>query len=215
MLARLFFHGPFFDERQPLYWNWRTLPPKQLIPVTKLNGGMMAFRREVLEDVGGFDERLRGSCVAEDIDITQRVLAFVQRPEAVVLTPAVGILHESLGQWKRKDRTIEFQLVAQHYLLCKNLAGDIRNRVWFGCMALGVLVLSCLSALRNSTLAPLSSFRDGIRCIRSGYQDCPFLKGSDEAGPRPRRRSENRTPAVQGASAASPAFSARSSSPTE
>ena len=52
LLARLFFRGPFFDERQPLYWHWRDLPSDQLIPVTKLNGGMMAYRREVLENLG-------------------------------------------------------------------------------------------------------------------------------------------------------------------
>ena len=192
LLTRLFFRGPFFDERQPLYWHWRDLPPDRLIPVTKLNGGMMAYRREVLEHLGGFDEQLRGSCVAEDIEMSQRVVAAVRRPEAVVLVPAVRIVHESMGQWKKKDRTLEFQLVAQHYLLHKNLSGDIRNQVRFWWLGAGLLVVALLSALRNGTMQPLGSFRDGLRCIHGGYSGCPFLKSRPDGTPGSGRFSQER-----------------------
>ena len=138
IFTRLFYLGPFFDERQPVYWNWKSLPLSSLIPTTKLNGGMMCFRRDVLEQAGLFDLRLRGACVAEDIEVTQRVLRVTGRANSVVLTPSVRIVHEALGTWRGEDRSIEFGLISQHYLLTKNLKGNRLNYLRYWWMAFGL-----------------------------------------------------------------------------
>ncbi len=182
IFMRLFYLGPFFDERQPVYWNWKSLPGSSLIPTTKLTGAMMAYRREVFEQVGGFDNRYRGASVGEDVEITQRILALTGRANSVVLSPVVKTIHESIGAWRGKDRTIEFHLISQHYLLQKNLRGNPLNHIRYWWMALGLLVRALVSGARRRTLQPLRSYVAGLKGVWNGYRDCPFLKPSASAG---------------------------------
>lgn len=176
VFRRLFYLGPFFDERQPVYWNLRSLPDSSLIPTAKLTGAMMAFRREVLERVGGFDKRFCGASVSEDVEIIQRIIRLANRTNSVVLAPAVKVVHGSLGGWRGKDRTIEFQLISHHYLLHKNLGEDPLNHLRYWWMAIGLFVGALISGVRRRTFQPLRSYFAGLKCIWNGYRACPFLK---------------------------------------
>jgi len=189
IFRRLFYLGPFFDERQPVYWNWKSLPRSSLIPTAKLTGAMMAFRRGILEQVGGFDERFRGASIGEDIEITQRVLRFTGRCNSVVLTPSVRIIHEALGTWRGKDRTMEFHLISQHYLLHKNLGRNPLNYLRYWWMALGLFSGALISGIRRGTLDPLLSYVAGLKCVWGGYRACPFLKPSGTISTGPATRS--------------------------
>jgi GT2 family glycosyltransferase len=180
IFTRVFFLGQFFDERQPIYWNWKRLPQSSLIPTTKLNGGMMCFRREILEQAGTFDERLHGCCIAEDIELTQRILRLTGRANSVVLTPSVRILHEALGPWRVQERAIEFSLISKHYLLAKNLKENPLNYLRYGWMAFGILLRCVVSSVRRLSSWPLRSYIAGLRGIWNGYRDCPFIKPLDE-----------------------------------
>lgn len=174
--TRLFYRGPFFDERQPVYWNWRRLDPDQLIPTAKLNGGMMAFRREALQALGGLDDqRLRGACVGDDIDVAQRMLRYTRNPASVVLAPRVQIIHESLGTWRREDRSIEFQIVSQDYLLHKNLGGAPIHHFQYWWMVFGLFLRASIASIRRKRLQPLRSFAKGIKCLQNDYRNCPFI----------------------------------------
>jgi GT2 family glycosyltransferase len=175
LFTRLFYRGPFFDERQPIYWNWRHLDPDKLLPTSKLNGGMMAFRRDILDRVGGFDDRLRAACVAEDIDIAQRILLHCGEPNAVKLVPSVRIVHESLGSWRKEDRSIEFQIVSQHYLLHRNLGYAATHHFQYWWMVFGLLLRAAIASIRRRRLQPLRSFAKGIKCIQHDYRNCPFI----------------------------------------
>lgn len=182
IFTRAFYRGPFFDERQPVYCNWRTLTPDVLIPTGKLNGGMMAFRREYLKAVGGLDDqRLCGACVGDDIDVAQRMLRHTGKSNSVVLAPRVQIVHESLGSWRREDRSIEFQIVSQHYLLTKNLGDSALHHVQYWWMVFGLFVRAAIASLRRRRLQSLRSFARGVKCIRNDYRDCPFIRPAPSA----------------------------------
>ena len=176
LFTRLFYLGSLFDERQPVYWAWDRVPPQTLIPTTKINGGMMAFRKDILMQVGGFDSRLRGACVGDDIEVTQRLRHFLGRNNGVVLAPTVRIVHESLGGWKHNPRSLEFHLISQHYLHVHPPYRSRFNKIAFWWMAFGLFIRSALSSVKRTDLSPLRSYIAGLKGVWNGYRDCPFIK---------------------------------------
>jgi GT2 family glycosyltransferase len=179
---RLFYLGPLYDERQAIYWKADWYKPGQLIPTTKLNGGCMAFRRNVLLDVGGFDPRYRGASVAEDIEISQRLLRRDLRRDALALIGGALIYHASEGNWKNNPRALEYEIVATHYWFKKNHPWNFANRLRFYWMCLGLLLWSAASTCKRCSAAPLRTFIAALIQIARHYRDCPFLKSSSGNG---------------------------------
>ncbi len=69
---------------------WRRASPAGKRDVYALVGANMSFRRDVLQDVGGFDERFRFG--AEEVDFCLR-LAMAQSPARLVYTPDARVKH--------------------------------------------------------------------------------------------------------------------------
>lgn len=176
VFRRVFYLRPLYDERQPIYWQARSYPRGALIRCGKLNGGCMAFRREALEACGGFDSRYRGSSIAEDIEISARLLKLAGRRDAIALVGGALIYHASEGSWKRNPRSIEFEIVATQYWFRRNYPWNLANRLRFAWMCAGLLLWSLASSLKRLDAGPLRSFLAGVRSIRNGYRGCPFLK---------------------------------------
>lgn len=175
LYRRIFWLPPLYDERHPVYWKAVSYTPGALIRCEKLNGGCMAFRRAALQRSRGFDPRYRGPSIGEDIEIAQRLLRLAGRRDAIALVGGALIHHASEGSWKRNPRFIEFHLVATHYWFRRNHPWNIANRLRFAWMCVGLLLWSLTSSLKRLNPAPLRSFFAGLRCISSGYSDCPFL----------------------------------------
>lgn len=177
---RLFYLGPLYDERQAAYWRARSYQPGRLIPTTKLNGGCMAFRRETIMSVGGFDSRYCGASIGEDIEISQRLLRWSRRRNALALVGGALIQHASRGNWKRSPHALEQEIVATHYWFSKNHPWSVANRLRFWWMCLGLLLWSTVSAVKRGSLGPLVRFWAGVRATREDYRGCPFLRGDAE-----------------------------------
>lgn len=177
LFRRIFFVPPLYDERQPIYWKARRYAPGTLIRCGKLNGGCMAFRREALERCGGFDTRYHGASVGEDIEISARLLRLAGRRDALALVGGAFIYHASEGSWKRNPRSIEFEIVATHYWFRRNYPWNLANQLRFAWMCAGLLLWSLARCLKRLERGSLRSFLAGLRSIRAGYRDCPFLKG--------------------------------------
>jgi GT2 family glycosyltransferase len=108
--------------QETIYDRWRSLHASQgygqrfLPKVDHLYGLCMAYRREVLQAIGGFDNRLRSN--AEDLDIGYRLVdagySLVYEPQAVVYhkrQDTFESLRRAMHQWyywafivKRKNR---------------------------------------------------------------------------------------------------------------
>ena len=173
---RFFYLGTLRDERQAYYWRAGAYRAGEILPTTKLNGGCMAFRREILARMGGFDSRYCGASVGEDIEITQRLIRFTGRMDAVALVGGALIHHASEGAWKNNDRAIELELVATHYWFRRNVPWNLANRFRFLWMCVGLFLWSLASAARRSNIAPVRRFLAGLDSIRHDYRRCPFLK---------------------------------------
>jgi GT2 family glycosyltransferase len=173
---RFFYLGRLRDERQAWYWRASESRTGDLLPTTKLNGGCMAFRREILLEIGGFDRRYCGASVGEDVEITQRLIRHTGRTDAVALVGGALIHHASEGAWKNNDRAIELELLATHYWFKRNVPWNLANRFRFLWMCLGLFLWSAASAARRRKVAPVLRFLAGLDSIRHDYRGCPFLK---------------------------------------
>ena len=176
LFRRLFYRGPFWDERQHVYWNSASYSPGQIIPTGKLNGGCMAFRTQILTRIGGFDARYRGPSVGEDVEISQRLLRLTGSTKTLAMVGGALMSHLSSGAWKARNRRQEFEIIAAHYSYRKNLPHSTPNVLRFAWMCFGILLSASASSLRRWSLQPLTSPLAGIRCVRSGYDGCPFLQ---------------------------------------
>ena len=63
--------------------------------VDTLIGCNMSFKRCVLEEVGGFDEKFRGNCLREDTDISLRVRKLNYK---LVFHPKASVIHKYTGR---------------------------------------------------------------------------------------------------------------------
>jgi GT2 family glycosyltransferase len=179
-LSRLFHPGPFWDERQPVYWEWARFRRGEIVATGKLNGGLMVCRRDALLAIGGFDPRYRGASVGEDVEISQR-LQRLSGCRSLALVGGAWLAHDSLGEWKSADHGLEFELVASHYWYRKNMPKDAATRLRYCWVVAGLITVACGRAARARSTAPIRSVLRGLSCIRSGYNGCPFLKPDAQA----------------------------------
>ncbi|MFA6511828.1 MAG: glycosyltransferase [Patescibacteria group bacterium] len=72
-------------------------------PISAPRGGNMSFRRKVIEEVGGFDERFRGNAMREETDFSLRV---VRAGHIIMFDPLAAVAHRTLlyGGSRDKDR---------------------------------------------------------------------------------------------------------------
>jgi GT2 family glycosyltransferase len=176
VLSRLFTLGPLWDERQPIYWNWRRWERGRLIVTTKLNGGLMAIRRSALDAVGGFDPAYRGPSVGEDIEISRRLMALAGHSHALALVGGAWLEHESLGTWKDRGTLLATQFVASHYIVKKTGPGGLRGTLLLCWLSVGLLAAAVVSSIRRRSLGPVRLLAAGWGSARHGYRDCLFLQ---------------------------------------
>jgi GT2 family glycosyltransferase len=176
---RLFHLGRLFDERQPVYWSWSTLPESAIIPTGKMNGGMTAIRRDALVCIGGFDRRYRGACVGEDIEASQRlteafgsgVLAFVG---------GAYLEHASRGDWKKTGPKEGVQLIAAHYIVSRASTRKAFLELAFGWLVTGSILAALAHGVRHRHWSRLREIRAALRCARHQYDGCPFIREASD-----------------------------------
>lgn len=84
--------------------SYRWIPP-ETVKVDSLRGANQAFRREVLEDTGGFDECYIGNCFREETDLHIRA----QRQDYNVLyNPEARVDHREVSDGGTRDKSKEF-----------------------------------------------------------------------------------------------------------
>jgi N-acetylglucosaminyl-diphospho-decaprenol L-rhamnosyltransferase len=89
--------------------------------VTRVSGAAMMVRREVIEDVGGLDERFH--MYGEDVEWCLRIARagwrIVHEPEAVVMHHGSGSSKQRWGDLETYRRVIDGQLRCQEYCLSR------------------------------------------------------------------------------------------------
>lgn len=161
----LFARGPFHDERQWIYWNAERLRNEEPIRVSKLGGGLMSFRAEVIRGMR-FDDNLVGVSDGEDVDFCMRL-----GPKAALfVAPRARLLHRQSPSGRELDHQLRREARAKHYLYYRNWNHGIRNKLYFIWLNVGYGLAATAACLRRTSLAPwralVTGMREGKRAFR-------------------------------------------------
>jgi GT2 family glycosyltransferase len=169
LYQRLFYVGPFHDERQPVYWHWRRYPEPTRVPVRMFTGAMMSFRRSALEGVR-HDARYRGASVGEDIDLCWTLW---RRGAHLAIATDARIVHDRAPRPARRPE--EIQIAAWGFLYRKHLPRTWANRLAFAWYVVGIFAGALVNAVAERTLDPLRSAVAGVRALRTDHANSTFL----------------------------------------
>jgi GT2 family glycosyltransferase len=165
---RVFCRGPFRDERQPIYWWWRS-HQGALVPVRMFTGAMMSFRRAALENVR-FDSRYRGASVGEDIDLCWSVGA---RGGRLAIATDTHIVHNKAPRPSVRPEAAE--IASWAFLYDKHVRKTAAARLAFAWYVGGTVLSATVAAMRERTWAPITSAVTGVRAIFTDYAGSGFL----------------------------------------
>jgi GT2 family glycosyltransferase len=173
---RLFYVGPFHDERQPVYWFWRRYPEATRVPVRMFTGAMMSFRRSALGSVR-HDPRYCGASIGEDIDLCWSLW---RRGARLAIATDARIVHNRAP--RPAARPEEAQIAAWGFLARKHLPRTLGPRLAFAWYVTGVFVGAAINGVGERSVAPLRSALAGVRALRTDHADSKFL-GPAVSGP--------------------------------
>jgi GT2 family glycosyltransferase len=166
---RLFYVGPFHDERQPVYWHWRRYPEGTRVPVRMFTGALMSFRRLALEGIR-HDARYRGASVGEDIDLCWTLW---RRGARLAIATDARIVHDRAPRPARRPE--EIQIASWGFLCRKHLPRTTATRLAFAWYVVGVFAGALVNAVTDRTLDPLRSAVAGLRALRTDHANSTFL----------------------------------------
>jgi GT2 family glycosyltransferase len=166
---RLFYVGPFHDERQPVYWHWRRYPEATRVPVRMFTGAMMSFRRRDLEGVR-HDARYRGASVGEDIDLCWSLW---RRGARLAIATDAHIVHDRAP--RPATRPEEIQIASWGFLYRKHLPRTAATRLAFAWYVVGVFAGALVNAVVSRRLDALRSALAGLRALRTDHANSTFL----------------------------------------
>lgn len=156
--SRIFFRGPFDDERQSIYWNAPRLAGAAPVLVNKLGGGLMSFRAQAVRGMR-FDENLRGVCDGEDIDFCARM-----KPGTMLaIVPAARLVHNASPVGRSQEHWLERTTQANCYLFHRNWNTTWSNRVCYAWLMFGLGIVAAFASLRRFSLTPWNTFRGAAR----------------------------------------------------
>ena len=156
--SALFVRGPFFDDRQPIYWNAQLLQRCTPIRVSRLGGGLMSFRADRVRNVR-FDENLRGVSDGEDVDFTTRLGS----DSELFIAPRARLVHNQSPIGRMRDHWLRRNAKATTYLFYKLWADRLINRCWYYWLNAGYAVVAALAILKRRDCEPWRAFRAGLR----------------------------------------------------
>ncbi len=177
-LLRVFWHGPFHDERQPIYWSADRIRDHSPIRVRKFGTTGMSLRRTAIGHLR-FDHRLRGAWPGEDVDLCCRLGGDC----TLVIAPKARFIHKRTPTNRPDDHWIKRDVQAMHYLYQRNWKCGLRNRLCYAWLNLGYAVLATLGSLRRRTLEPWRMVL-GARQEARAYREPSPLSSAAPTHPR-------------------------------
>lgn len=169
LFARLFFRGPFHDDRQPVYWTWQRPRSSPLVPVRILNGGLLTVRRVAL-GATRFDRRYRGASVGEDVDLSWSLAG---RGGRIAIATDAHIVHDRAP--RPPARHEEAFLTSWGFVFHKHVPRTLASRCTLAWFVTGVVLEAAIASVRQRTLAPLRSTGSGLWSLTHGYAGSRFL----------------------------------------
>jgi GT2 family glycosyltransferase len=156
ILRRLFWTGPFHDERQPLYWRADRLRDHQPVRVRRFGSGLMSIRREALGD-DRFDSFYRGP--GEDVELTWRI----HERYLLLIAPQARVFHVRSKAGREAAHWIGRDASSSYYLYHRLWRKGVVNRLCFAWLNFGYALLASAGSIRRFSLQPWQSFLQGRR----------------------------------------------------
>jgi GT2 family glycosyltransferase len=154
MWTAIFAHGPFHDERQPVYWNAEKLRPAEPIQVWNFTGACMSFRADSLQNLR-FDPNLD---VGEDTDLCTRI-----NHGKLVIAPRARLIHKRTPAARSQEHWLGREARSAGSLYRKNWDHGVRNRVCFVWLNFGYVLLATAASLLRLSFMPWRSLVQGIQ----------------------------------------------------
>jgi GT2 family glycosyltransferase len=165
ILRRLFWKGPFQDERQPLYWQADRLRDHQAVRVRRLGSGLMSISREALGD-DRFDSSYSGP--GEDVELTWRI----HERYPLLIAPRARVFHVRSKAGRETAHWIGRDAFSSYYLYYRLWRKGVVNRLCFAWLNFGYALLASAGSIRRFSLEPWRSFLQGRRSgLKRAYPD--------------------------------------------
>ncbi len=148
IMRRLFWIGPFHDERQPIYWSADRLRNHEPFHVRKFGSGVMSVKRSALNG-DRFDDRYRGAG-AEDVDLSWRLSA--RHP--LLMTPQARLVHVRTETGRLQEHWLRDDALASYYLYRRIWNTGLAGRLCFAWLNVGYVLLALGASLRRLSLEP-------------------------------------------------------------
>ncbi|HST78405.1 MAG TPA: glycosyltransferase [Verrucomicrobiae bacterium] len=155
--TRLFTYGPFWDDRQPLYWRAARLRESAPLKVTRLGGGLMSFATGAIGTTQ-FDENLHGACDGEDVDF-----CFKLRSVPLFIAPSARLVHKRSPGGRGREHWLSKHARTNWYLYQRNWNHGLRNRLCFVWLNVGYALATMLVSIRRISFVPWTSLLRAIR----------------------------------------------------
>lgn len=164
----IFFHGPFHDERQPIYWNSDKLRKSSPIPVRKFSGGAMSLRAEA---IGGtrFDRHLHGIPGGEDVEFCESL----PQGARLVIAPRARLVHNQSILGRTRSHFLRRLTHTAHFLYRKHWRTGISNRLSFVWLNVGIGLAASMASLRRLSLDPWRAVKHGLDDARDATPKKP------------------------------------------
>ncbi|MHB8527649.1 MAG: glycosyltransferase family 2 protein [Candidatus Acidiferrales bacterium] len=157
--TRIFTHGPFFDDRLPVYWNAAHLTKP--VRVSRMTGAMMSFERYKIAGTR-FDPNLVGVSDGEDVDFCVRLNG------SYFVDPRCKLTHHFNKCGREEDHWVRRHARAYTYLYYRNWPQHQAAYEW---LCVGWMVAALLGCLSRHSLRPLRSMlagrTEGMGCVPS------------------------------------------------
>lgn len=155
--SRLFCAGPFWDERQPIYWRATRGERGPAERVRKFGAGLMSFRADAIR-YHRFDSSLKGVSDGEDVDFCSRL-----DPQSVLLiSPQARLAHYHSPVGRSREHWLPRHARTAGYLYRRNWDHGLRNRLAFALLNCGYILVALLSSAKRGSLAPLAEYWKAI-----------------------------------------------------
>jgi GT2 family glycosyltransferase len=169
LYTSVFQRGPFYDERQVIYYNADRLRYSAPIQVRKFGAGGMSIRRASMGAIR-FDPNLRGVPGGEDVEFCCRL----PKNTNLVIAPSARYVHK-MSQANRADtHWLQKQVRAAYYVYLRHWRSGAKNRLCFAWLNIGFLAVTLIGVVLSGSLRPWRAFREGVRI---GTEDARKLSG--------------------------------------
>lgn len=160
--SRVFVHGPFFDDRQEIYFRADALREAGRLPVSRFTGALMSFRAD---RTGGlrFDPNLKGSSEGEDVDFCLHL----PKGARIVIDPKVRLIHKVSRTARKNEHWVASVVRGSSYVYYRNWHHRLRNRAAFAWLMCGFGTLSLAASVRRFSLAPWRAFLAALKYGKS------------------------------------------------